>query len=285
MKLNKRLTPYPVLIAEDDDYIDSSFECNIEQNIEFRKIKIRYSFQLNNDGIKQLICDKSAYFVIHFECSLLGFREIVQTDKAHGEYEIQLDEISTSIEVSTFIVAAEQIKDYVNDKFNWEYQNMKFNLEKGNVLAIGPTFIIQVDRAESGLKKLTDVICIKEYVDVDRKEYSVVLNSDIIYIYVSREIKNQYYTHGRAYLYNIISMIMVPSMIYILTCMKENQDDLKDYHWFQVIERVLQQNDVDIDQMRDTECTGKKSIFELAQKIFKSPLEKGILELNKGGEN
>ena len=240
---------------------------------------------MSNDGLHELIREKKAAYVVHFECSLLGYRQIVICEKDVVEHKINLNDVDGVVEVSIFIVALQDITRYYDRKFNWEFGTDGIDIDTGNILAIGPSYNVDIDRAKDGLKKLSDIICIKQYDGDSKNESSISLENDIIFIYVNENIKNQYYIQGRQYLYNIISMIMVPAMTYILTQMKNNKDDLKDYRWFATIENLLKQNDVDIEQLREDESSGKNSIFALAQKIFKSPLERGIFELckEKGG--
>lgn len=281
MKLNKGLASYPILISGDDDYIDSHFDAEVKQNIEFGKIKIGVDFITDNQGLKKLIEENKASYVVHFECSLLGYRKFLMTTNENNDYYIDLNEVDSKVEVSTFIIATQDIKKYYNNKFNWEYGQDGIDIDKGNILAIGPTYTIDVNHGKEGFKKISDIISIKQDSNIEKGEYSVALEGDVIIIYVNENIKNQYYIHGKKYLYNIISMIMVPSMIYILNYMKNNKEGLEEYRWFKIIEKLLKENGVEVEQLRNDESSGKYSIFELAQKIFKYPLEKGIIELNR----
>lgn len=282
MKLKKRLTAYPVLSKEDDDYIDSRFDVDMTQSTEFGKMKVSFEFKLENDTMKKLIEERKAAYVAHYECSLLGYRQNKSTTMPVAEVEIDLNEVNDYIEVSTFVAATECIPQYHNPQFNWEYGEMGFDIDKGNVLAIGPTYIIDVQRNDKEMNKLTDIIAIKEYENLGRAETSVELEGDMILIYVNKTIKNLYFANGKTYLNNSISMLMVPAMIYVLSMMKDNAEDLREYRWFQVIEALLQDNDIEVEDLRGDISTGKHAIYSIAQKIFKSPIEQGFFELNRG---
>jgi|LSQX01.1.fsa_nt_gb hypothetical protein len=287
MRPNKRLTSYPILSCGDDDYIDSYYDATLSTSVEFSELKIKIDILLSNDGLHELIKVKKAAYVVHFECSMLGYRQIIISKEDVVEHTIDLNDVGGVVEVSIFIVALQDIAKYYNGKFNWEFGTDGIDIDKGNILAIGPSYNVGIDRAKDALKKLSDTICIKQYVGNSKNESSISLENDVIFIYVNENIKNQYYIQGRQYLYNIISMIMVPAMSYILTQMKNNKDDLMYYRWFATIENLLKQNEVDVEQLREDESSGKNSIFALAQKIFKSPLERGIFELHneKGGSD
>lgn len=281
MKINKRLTSYPILMNNDDDYVDSYFDASLNQSINFNTISLSVDLMLSNDEMIQLINDKRAAYVVHVECPLLSFRDVYTSEKSSIKCDIDLDEIANSVEVSTFVVALEDFPKYYNKKFNWEYGTDGIDISKGNIMAIGPTYTVDINRAKDGLKKLSDIIQIKEYSSNMRPETSISIDGPVIIIYTNKLIKDKYFAYGREYLYNTISMIMVPAMQYVLTAMKSNSDNLKDYRWYNVIEQLLNQNGIEVSELRDDESGGKYSIYELSQKIFKAPLEKGILELSK----
>lgn len=281
MKINKRLTSYPVLMNNDDDYVDSYFDASLSQSIEFNIISINVEMLLNNEEMQQLVKDKKAAFALHVECPLLSFREIHLSETNTIKCDIDLDLIANSVEVSTYVVAIEDIPKYYNKKFNWEYGTDGIDISKGNIMAIGPTYTIDINRAKDGYKKLSDIIRIKEYSTNEKPETMVSIDGDVIIIYTNKLIKDKYFAYGREYLYNTISMIMVPAMQFVLTSMKGNSDNLKDYRWYNVIEQLLNQNGIEVSDLRDDDSEGKNSIYELSQKIFKAPLEKGILELSK----
>lgn len=281
MRLKKKLTPYPILTNNDDDYIDSSFDVDITQTIEFGTMEIEIEFKLENNVMTQLIQQHKAMYIAHYECSLLGYRQSKRISESRAKVKINLDEVCDLIEVSTFVVAVEPIPQYYNPQFNWEYGEEGFDIDKGNVLAIGPTYKIDINRNQNEMKRLADIIAIKEYAGEGKTETSVELEGDRILIYANKNIKNLYYVNGREYLNNAISMLMVPAMMYVLTMMKNNAEDLKEYRWFGVIEQLLQENDIEVDELRGDVSSGKKSIYNVAQKIFKSPIEKGFMELNR----
>ena len=279
MKLNKYLSSYPILISEDDDYINSSFNATIKTQMDFNKLIIDAHFSLNDDGLKKLIEENKARYAIHIDCPLLSNRHLFMTDKTDTIIELNLNELDDLVEISSVIISIEDIYNYKNCNFNKMFVDEGFNIDKGNYLAIGPFYEIDINRLNYGNKQLKDIIKIQKS-DSNSNEMSVSLEQDIIIIYVNETIKNQYYVYGKQYLYNVVSMILVPSMIYILTQMKNNPD-LNSYAWYGVIEHLLDSNGINISDLKVEDSSGKNSIFEIAQKIFKSPLEKGLSELDK----
>lgn len=279
MKLNKRLSSYPILINDDDDYVDSSFDIELEHVIEFNELNGNVVFYLNNNGLQQLIDENKAQFAIHVECSELMYREIFYSQNNKLQFKVDLNNLSGKVEISSFILAIEDIDKYYNDKFNMFYSD-PVHITKGNTLAVGSIYDLNIDRSNHNYEKISDVIRIQKQDNLD--QMTVLLESDVITIFVNENIKNMYFTHGEQKLYNVISMMLVPAMIQVLISMKNNPD-LKAYKWYEVIERVLNANNIEVDKLSELESEGKNSILVVAQKIFKSPLEKGFLELSNGG--
>ena len=277
MKLNKHLSSYPILISGDDDYIDSSFEIKIVQNVYFGKLIIEVDFLLNNLGLEQLIKSEVTKFALHIECPLLSYRQVFLTSENKLTIELDLNHLAENVEVSGFIVANQDIEHYYNEKFNLFYGKDGVNITKGNYLAIATPYTIDIDRTKEGNDKLSNFIVIQQD-DNAKDRMNINLNGDVISILVNKQIKDEYFQHGKQYLYNCISMIMVPTMIYVLTNMQSNPD-LQSYRWYKNIEKLLEQNDVRIEDLKTDESSGKNSIFEIAQKIFKSPLQHGLEEL------
>ena len=282
MKLNKYLSSYPILISGDDDYVDSSFEISIVQNVQFGKLIIDVNFLLNNEGLAQLIKNGMAKFAIHIECPLLSYRKVFLTDENMLTVEIDLNHLAETVEVSGFIIASQNMSNYYNEKFNLFYGKDGVNITKGNYLAIATPYTIDIDRTKEGHDKLSSFIVIQQD-DNAKERMNINLNGDVISILVNKQIKDEYFQHGKQYLYNCISMIMVPTMIYVLTNMQSNPD-LQSYRWYQSIENLLEQNEIHIKDLRLDESSGKNSVFEIAQKIFKSPLHSGLKELSSALE-
>ena len=284
MRLNKYLSAYPILAEGDDDYVDSYYDVKIESQSSFGKLGLSITHKCNNKGLISLIKNGDAVFLTHVECSLLGFRNTYSCDAEMQKIEIDLNNLSNDIEVSCFIVATKNISNYYDEKFNWEFGDVGVNIECGNVLAIGPTYYIEIDRNNNKLKKLSDVIKIDSHND-NKKEMEVNLEGNVILILISKNAKKLYSIHGdNYYKYNVISMILVPAMIYILTMMKNNTEAYQEKKWFKIIEKLLNENGVKVEELDTLNSNGKKSVFTLAQDIFKAPLDKGLEELSRDTE-
>lgn len=282
MRINKELSSYPILLNGDDDYVDSYFYVNMKEKLEPEQLTLTIMCDLNNDGIRELIRMKKVAYVVHIEDSAYCHRKAIVFFNDTKEIKIDLNDIGGTIEASVNIVALEDLDQYKNTKLNWIYGNDGIDISKGNIMGIGQTYKVDISRSKEELKKVTDVIKISQYKGRDKSETNVVIDGDVIIIYVSKVIKDSYFLYGKEYFYSTLSMLIVPAMQFVLFSMKNNQENLRDYKWFTIIENVLNEIGVEVEELDENISSGKNSICELAQKIFKSPIEKGILELGKG---
>lgn len=275
MKLEKSLSSYPVLSVEDDDYIDSIFDAEVEKREDFGKIIIKANFILKNEGLYNLINSGYAKFVLHVECPTMSERLIYYSDTESVEAAINMDDLDDNIEISTFIVVIKDIFGYSNVKFNYDYGGATFNLKKGNILAIGPNYTLKIDRSNKSYQKLPDILQIVED-DKSKGEFTVDCSRDVIYVYVNKSEKNSYINKGKRFKNSVLSMIMVPVMVNVLCCMQKDKG-LKENAWYKIVNAELERNNIDIDNLEMN--GGENSIFVAAQKIFKVPLEKGLDEV------
>lgn len=55
MRLNKGLTPYPVLSSMDDDYVRGSFRADVQEDITFGQLKLSIDYMLDEPGLQRLL--------------------------------------------------------------------------------------------------------------------------------------------------------------------------------------------------------------------------------------
>lgn len=277
MKLNKYLTPFPVLSLVNSDYVDSTFSANVVSKTAFGIINLSIDYSLDDEGLQKLINDGYAEFVTHVECPMLGYRAMAQSSRPAVNIKIDENEVASKSDISTFIIAIKDITGYHNDRFSWDYgENATFDIPKGSFLAIGPTFCLKTDRDDKDFSKITDIFSILE--DDSNPDYcSIDLEGDCIQVRTNANIKNRYYNYTKSEKYTWISMIFLPALTEALRKMHDNQEVYQDYKWFEVLQRLLEANSLSIDDLSD-ETSDKNYFGAVAQKIFKSPIEKALNE-------
>lgn len=278
MKLEKRLSPYPILSAGDDDYVRGNFGAHIEESCEFGRLHLIVDYHLDESGLQELISKQQACFVTHVECSLVGFRQMFCSMQLHDMLDIDLQYLVDTVEISTFIMAAEDVEGYRNKDFNRLFGEDGFDIHRGSILAIGPEYIIDVNRTNRSYEKMADILVLQAADDI--QESFVTLDSDCLVIHVNRDLLDQYHQHKQTGKNMMISLFILPALVTVLTQMQDdNSAEWCDYRWYQTISRLLEKNGINLSDLNLHAGDDKHSVFILAQKIFHFPLAKALEEM------
>lgn len=285
MRLNKGLTPYPVLSSMDDDYVRGSFRAEVQEDISFGQLKLSIDYMLDDPGLQELLAQGMASYVTHVECSLVGYRQIFPSENIHDDVIIDAGNLTNEVEISTYIVATQYIRGYHNEQFNVGFgKNASFDIWKGGILAIGPEYTIDINRDGKDYDKMADILAIA----VDESspgDVWVDTADDCLRLYVSRDLFNVYHRHKARERYMMIQTFFVPAIMSVLMDMKEidkeADEEMASYRWYGVFERLLNQNGIAVEDIQSGTGKSKKNIGRLAQQIFKYPLLNAMNELER----
>ena len=281
MRPKNKLSPYPILFKYNDDFINSKFEADIEVRQSFNDIEITVEFQLDNLELENMILNKKAAFLLHVECASTAYRN-VYTYFEKGTYTIRIaeSEINEKVEICSYIVANERIQKYSNACFHPDYVGIEFEIEKGNILAIGPAQECTVMKSENELDNLPSIIKVKKLADDSLGNMVVNTDTDYIYVGLTEETYNLYCHLGKKCCKDTaLSLVLFPAMIVVLERMYLYRDDeiISEYKWFVVIRKILEKNKIELDQL-DIKSDG---LMKITQKIFGNPVARAFDEINK----
>ncbi|MEH7303281.1 hypothetical protein [Neobacillus drentensis] len=275
MKINNSY-PYPVLYLNNDDYVDSSFNTNIKVYESFGEVKIHADFELNNQGIHELIEKQLGVYLIHIECGQTSFRQAYQTSKKTLDISIPTSELKGKILIHSFILAKEKIDNYQNHLLNDWFKDIPISFEKGNFLAIGDA--IETTLFEENLE-LLNLPSIAKVTKSHKNEFMEVdIHSSIITISLPEYEFNQYASNANSRLKNtILSTVIVPSLVYVFSKIQDNSGDLEEYTWYQVLEKIFAENNLNIHDVG----TDSLSALKAAQMVLRKPLKTSFEEIEK----
>ena len=279
MKIKQRMNSYPILSEITDDYINSSFETEINW-YDAKKTRMKFDFKLDNETIQNLIKNGDAHYLVHMECPTTSFRQAYQSTQDEIIIELPQKNLNEKIEINTFIVAAKEIKEYTNPLFNMDFKDMKFYLSRGNMIAIGNAVEISIEDKynENSIIRITkrnDDSLDALRVDTSKSEY--------IIISLPGRLRDLYCNLGSGQFENICrSIIILPVMMVVLKTMQvaANDDDtsVTELHWYKVIESWLDNQGIDVKDI-DFDNEGENSALAIAQIIFKNPIKNAFEEL------
>lgn len=278
MKINTAY-PYPVLSEQNDDYIDSSFQAIVNVDKTFGELTIDVSFALQNATIDSLLEQNVCVYAIHVECSQTSFRKSYETTEESIKISIPTKDLRGKIDVSTFIIANQQIPDYTNQSLNDWFRSIPITFEKGNLIAIGDVIEATLFEDNTELLNLPSIINI---VRSNTSEYmGVETNQDLITISLPTYEYNQYAAHAKSlFKHTILSMIITPALVSVFSDMSEGVEDYEEYTWYQVMDKILAENKLEIEDVG----TDALPALKAAQMILHKPLLESFKEIEQFNE-
>lgn len=286
MKVKKRHYPHPVIWKGTDAFINCEYKVNINSDFSNDKYVFTVECIVTSEYIKRLIREKKAVYTIHLESKNTRYRKLVQSYEENFTFKILAANLDGKVEMCSFILSTNDISDYNDPSFHPDYDNISFNVLKGDPIAIGEEFNFYVDKEIDPLVKIPSIITICRndeqnappmhvYTDTDR--INIMLNKNIHEQYAMvRNTQNDYYNLSAL----LCTMIIIPALVCVLEDLKrqiletddiesfiESQED--NHRWFRVLKAKLYEVDVDIRQYDDFI---QMPTLTVAQELIGNPL-------------
>ena len=285
MDIRYKLYPYPIVSSFTNDYVNSSYDTSIEVSMFAHSIIISFESVIKNDEINHLLMDKKVAMVYHIECSQTGYRSIHKTDKFIDKFEIPASKINGRIQVCPFVVATENIQDFVSNDFHEDYNGFKFSIDQGCVLAISNQVNVDIEKTVNDLADTPSVFSIIKNEDKNERSMVVDMNHRKIIIklieedfYNFKSLRKQISTQPM-----LNSLVVIPALIYVLEELsKRNIDDRYEYStysWYRAIKKAMLNNfKIDI----ENDPLDNLNLLKLAQQLINGPLSNALHNLAFG---
>ena len=281
MDIRYKLYPYPVLAYYSDDYVGCSFDTAIEVVKDGYNLRITFLATLDNKELLELIADGKAVIAYHMECAQTGYRTAVMTKEVETQKVIPDKDICGKLKICPFIVATEDIHNYVNTSFNNDYRGFKFQIDAGCVMAVSQQVNFDIDKDHNGLANTKSIFVITKDADQNALDMSVDIGRNKITIKLPERDYFRYQSMSQANEVQdtLNSMIIIPALVYVLSEISRRSPDDRDldfgsYNWYKSIRKVMKKRfkkDLDGEELDATEIVG------YAQRLIKSPMT-GALE-------
>lgn len=128
--------PYPVIRVREEDYRTTVFKGELTVNLQPDCYLIRPAFEINNTGIAELIEAGKLTYAIEIQAPATWYRKLVPV-KDNKPIPLDTAFIHERVELTPCIIATTQIIAFTNDDFEDEYQGITFDINAGDVIAIG----------------------------------------------------------------------------------------------------------------------------------------------------
>jgi len=274
MKLRSDLFPYPVLSNELDDYINSSFEVEINQEkISVNRIKLSFEFKLDNAELNSLIEEEKASFAIHIEGESSSYRKLAYLTKDEYKYSVELESKTTpkKLFVNFMVIAKEKIHNYSNKNFNKDYYGDDLvieQIEKGSILAYDTMAELNIDFSNDDNGSLKSMIRVAEF---DENYMEVDFDSDVIQINLPKKSYIAYVNLSNSSQERqklLLVTIILPALTMAIEKIKYGEID-ETVEWVVSLGYLLKKINLDIESIRDSDYNSMK----IAQQLLDCPLE------------
>lgn len=128
--------PYPVIREYLEDYQTTVFKGTLVVNLQPDGYLVYPSFEIQNDGINNLIAEGKMTYALEVQSPATWFRKLYLIKDNRP---IRLDPafLHERVELTPCIVATMSISGFVNEDFETEYSGMSFDINAGDIIAIG----------------------------------------------------------------------------------------------------------------------------------------------------
>ena len=276
--------PNPVLSIDRDDYIEEcSFDVAFDEvaiSVDDEFINIPVVYELKSKGLSNYIKSDKASVVVLIYSSGTMYRRIYLFDNDKNEMLIKVPKfnVKDEIEISSFILAKENINNFQLEEFNDLYfKGILFSIKKADVLAKGLERTISVDDSELE-KPISSIFSIQNNENAETDIEADFDSDHKIIITLCEELNKLYWEmkdHNSGALRRYLTGIIVyPVLVEAISKMVDTYRGGSDYsgkRWFRTIEHKLQNLNLDISD--DPE---KYSYIELADKLLGSIAKDGL---------
>lgn len=128
--------PYPVIREHAEDYKNTIFKGSLTVNLLPDAYLIRPKFEISNTEIGELLALGKLTYAIEVQSPATWFRKLYPV-KDNKTIRLSPCFLHERVELTPCIIAVESIHGFFNADFVEEYQGMSFDLNPGDVVAIG----------------------------------------------------------------------------------------------------------------------------------------------------
>lgn len=282
MDIRNKLYPYPVLQAGSDDYVKSKFDFDMELTRDGQYFLLQADFRLTNKKIAELIAQEKAEYVLRIECPATFYRTILRFSKPSDSVRIPTGYLDGKISVSSFIVAKYELKNYRNYDFNIDYSNIGFDLDKGNLLAIGPKENRTIGRSVDELVQMPSIFTLYRTETTEDTGFEPEIYSDKIRIGMNIADYESYSIFVNSGLRSTVNLcVLLPTLVYVFDEMKHaGIEEFESFKWFVSLQSALKMYSMNL----SNDLLEEKSPIFLAQKVLGMPLATALDSIKKAVE-
>ena len=285
MQIKNKYYPYPVIAAGNDSYEDTSFASDADYAIDAHHVKLILCAETDNQMLNEMIKNGSVRYAHHIECQQTCFRKLVLTDEKSHEEIIHESLLNGIVQICTFLMANEDLVGYANPNFAKDYRGIKFNLDKGCVMAIGSQINININKEKEDLSRTSSIFSIRRDHDPNHTELQVSTTGAKIVVLIPEKTCNQYLNLSNQAMFVPVlhSMVIMPALMQVLCELKEAAQqnmlyNYEDLRWYRGLKKTAEKLEIKFDQ----EALSQINAFKVAQQFLDTPVVKALANICSG---
>jgi len=285
MQIKNKYYPYPVIAAGNDSYEDATFTSDADYAMDAHNVKLILCAETDNQMLNEMIKSGSVKYAHHIECQQTCFRKLVLTDEKVHEEIIHESLLNGIVQICTFLMANEDLIGYANPNFAKDYRGIKFDLDKGCVMAIGSQVNITINKDKEDLSRTSSIFSIRRDHDPSHTELQVSTTGAKIVVLIPEKTCNQYLNLSNQAMFVPVlhSMVIMPALMQVLSELKDaalqnalyNYEDLR---WFRGLKKTAEKLQIKFDQDALTQINA----FKVAQQFLDTPVVKALANICSG---
>jgi hypothetical protein len=242
----------------------AAFQAALEMSTDKEAVYIDAGVKCSSKTINDLIKKKDASFVLHVECSNTLYRRVFEFHDGSYRAQIPADNLNDSVEVNVFAKANRDLSGYRVDAAHPDYSDVAFDLEKGDILAVGEGQVFYLDAPFDALSPIGSIMEIHESHRDGDLPMQVEYNGPKIQILLSKKDFADYklLKSHESLMVALTTTIVLPVLIGAIDAARE--DSYEDLRWVRALRRRIESMDLKLDG----------DPLELAQKILELPVKR-----------
>lgn len=269
MKVKNISYPHPVLGNNDD--VSGSFKSKFYHTLGREKVSLRTEFELENNTLKNMIWEKKAVFSIEVECNNTFYRNSFTTSKYESKFFIDARRLREYVTIKFFVRASERIENYEIEGSHSDYNDFKFDIDKGDILAFGGMISFIAEKEFDPLRPaVSSFMAVREGPEPSGPIAVDYEDPEKIYVILSKKDWGNYQRlkdrQGVASLLH--SFVVFPVLVDAIRMIEKEDDIIENTHWAKRIETIITQKNLSLDSPVDT-----------AQRMLDSPVDRSFVSL------
>ena len=219
------------------DYPNKTFDPDIKISVDAANshtFKLEYEVGLRVNALKELIQKKKAKYYFKVECPSTFFCESFASFDDEGSFELEAAKLKDKIEIIPFIIAELELELF-SEEFHEDFDGVKFDINRGNVLAIGRPTEYRISREQ--FRSVRSIFEFNKNEDIEDGEFRIRTDEN----YVSIEVNPSLYTKVKIAEQEIQSQLLilnslyVPVVMHLLHEIKQDPDHAENKRWASII--------------------------------------------------